>query len=335
MSQSTRAPSFVVLAMLVSAGRAAAQFPPEKFTNLRVLPGTITGDSLISVMGGFTRALGVGCSYCHVGQVGQPIETYDFPSDDKVTKRKARVMLGMLSRINEIELAALEERASPALHVQCITCHRGAPRPRLLQDVLMSAYRAGGIDSTLTIYAALRSRYYGRFVYDFGEVPLADVAGEIAQAGRLADAERLHDLNVESNPSSAFAVRQFASVALLGAFLSGADSGLVRYDAIRRRFGGSRLAEAVLNGVGHALLARSQSALAVAAFRLNAEEYPASSNAHDSLGEGYAANGQIEMAIRSYEASLAIDPGNADAVARLRELRGRARDRSLPGSGVG
>jgi tetratricopeptide (TPR) repeat protein len=274
-------------------------------------------------MGGFTRALGVGCSYCHVGRVGEPLETYDFASDDKPTKRKARVMLGMVTRINDVELASLEDRASPAIRVQCITCHRGAPRPRMLQDVLMAAWQAGGVDSTAAAYASLRSRYYGRFVYDFSEVPLADVAGDLAARDELADAERLHDLNVQSNPSSAFAKRQFAAIALLRAFLSGEEAGRARYAAIRARFGGSPLPEAVLNGVGYALLGRIRAALAVAAFRLNVEAYPRSANAHDSLGEGYAANDQRELAIRSYEASLALDPGNANAVARLRELRGR------------
>ena len=34
------------------------------------------------VMPGFTRALGVRCSYCHVGEEGESLSTYDFASDD-------------------------------------------------------------------------------------------------------------------------------------------------------------------------------------------------------------------------------------------------------------
>ena len=58
-----------------SAGRAADPAPPRaawkwpaRAENLKVLPKRTTPEQLRSAMMGFTRALGVRCSHCHVGE---------------------------------------------------------------------------------------------------------------------------------------------------------------------------------------------------------------------------------------------------------------------------
>ncbi|HEU4463633.1 MAG TPA: tetratricopeptide repeat protein, partial [Gemmatimonadota bacterium] len=61
---------------------------------------------------------------------------------------------------------------------------------------------------------------------------------------------------------------------------------------------------------------------AVAIFQLNAEQYPESANAWDSLGEGYLAAGDETQAIESYEKSLELDPENENARQKLTEIRG-------------
>ena len=111
-----------------------------------------------------------------------------------------------------------EERVEPRLVVQCVTCHRGVREPRALQDVLTAAYRARGLDSTLTTYRALRARYYGRAAYDFGDFVIPDVAGIVWGMERLADAVSLLEVNVELFPQSPFAQRQHAVRALELAF---------------------------------------------------------------------------------------------------------------------
>ena len=58
-------------------------------------------------------------------------------------------------------------------------------------------------------------------------------------------------------------------------------------------------------------------------FQRNVVEYPNASNPHDSLGEAYMELGNRAKAIEHYERSLALDPQNANAVARLKTLRGR------------
>src|SRR5262245_1477920 len=73
---------------------------PEVSKNLKVLPKNTPPKKLRAVMTGFTRALGVRCSYCHVGEEGKPLDTYDFASDRNDKKRVARGMYRMLGNVN-------------------------------------------------------------------------------------------------------------------------------------------------------------------------------------------------------------------------------------------
>jgi hypothetical protein len=200
----------VLVALLTGATPLAAQWPPEKFTNLEVLPDSIPRDTLVQVMAGFTRALGVRCTYCHVGEEGQPLATYDFASDEKHPKEMARRMLRMVAAINGEYLGDHRHGDDPPVQVTCATCHRGLTAPRPLQDQLLLAWRAGGIDSALAAYAALRTRYYGSAAYDFGEVALVDAANGVDRAGAIADAVTLLRRNTEVHPESAFAWRSLA-----------------------------------------------------------------------------------------------------------------------------
>jgi predicted TPR repeat methyltransferase len=64
---------------------------------------------------------------------------------------------------------------------------------------------------------------------------------------------------------------------------------------------------------------RTAEALAMA--RLNAELFPESGNAYDTLGEMLAHAGERDAAIAAYERSLELDPDNDNARERLRALR--------------
>jgi tetratricopeptide (TPR) repeat protein len=217
----------VALAM-ATASPAAAQFPPERLENLKVLPKAMPVRALLDTMRSFTRALGVRCSYCHVGQEGQNLSTYDFKSDEKPAKEKARTMMRMVTAINAEHLPKLPERRQPPIAATCATCHRGIAEPRPLPDVIMATYDAAGPDSAVAMYRALRQRYYGRAAYDFGEVALADVAAALREKDRLADAVRFHRLNVEVSPNSAFALRQAAEAELTAGDTAAARAHLER-----------------------------------------------------------------------------------------------------------
>ncbi len=81
------------------------------------------------------------------------------------------------------------------------------------------------------------------------------------------------------------------------------------------------VAEGRINNMGYALLGENKAAAAVALFEFNVERFPDSWNAHDSLGEGYAALGKTDLAIRSYEKSLALNPDNAGGRKMLEKLK--------------
>ncbi|HEY6209977.1 MAG TPA: c-type cytochrome [Gemmatimonadales bacterium] len=181
---------------------AQGKFPPDSFTNLKVLPKTIGKEELVATMRSFALGLGVRCTYCHVGREGAPLDSLKFASDDKRTKRAARVMMDMVKHINEEHLADVPERPEPHVVVRCETCHRGVARPRLLSDELALYLADSGLTAAVRRYRELRSRYYGGAAYDFRELPLVDLARGEARAGRTENAMGLLQLSAEFFPAS-------------------------------------------------------------------------------------------------------------------------------------
>lgn len=313
-----------LLVPAIPPAAALAQFPPDSFTNLEVLPEDIETRELVNLMVSFTRALDVRCSTCHVGEEGEPLASYDFAADEKDLKKKARVMLRMVERINSEHLAELEERVEPRVRVECATCHRGTREPRMIQDILVAAYEEGGLQSTFATYDSLRAEYYGNFTYDFSEVVLSDVAGQLRRMGRLADAVPLYEKNVALFPESASAQREHAGNALLLTFQSeGIEAGTALYHDLKARYAPEAFPEFLLNQIGYALLRGDQVEEAIAAFELNVEAYPDAFNVYDSLGEAYMVAGETDKAIANYARSLELNPQNTNAVEKLEELRGQ------------
>jgi len=198
---------FAALALCLSAlppaARGQGKFPPDSFTNLKVLPKNIDQRTLINTMRGFSLALGVRCTYCHVGREGAPLDSINFAKDDKRPKRAARAMLHMVHHINEEHLKDVPDRPEPHVVVGCATCHRGVARPRLLDDTLGLVLADSGSDAAARRYRELRARYYGTGSYDFGERVLTELARAEAGAGRTDNALALLGLNAEYNPTSA------------------------------------------------------------------------------------------------------------------------------------
>ena len=75
-------------------------------------------------------------------------------------------------------------------------------------------------------------------------------------------------------------------------------------------------------GLSVALVELNRPADAIAFFERNAQEFPRSSNAFDSLGDGYAASGDKNAAIASYLRSYELDPHNERALNEAARLRG-------------
>ncbi len=79
--------------------------------------------------------------------------------------------------------------------------------------------------------------------------------------------------------------------------------------------------EGRINSLGYDFLRGNKPAAAVVLFEFNVERFPDSWNAHDSLGEGYAALGKTDLAVKSYERSLELNPGNANGRTMLAKLK--------------
>jgi tetratricopeptide (TPR) repeat protein len=191
-------------AALVTASRAQPKPGwswPEKPKNLKVLPADIGKDRLRSTMIGFTRALGNRCSDCHVGQEDQPLETYDFASDENPKKNVARGMLRMVDSIN-VQLGRIRPTRSEGVQLSCVTCHRGVAIPRTLVQELTVVYDKSGADSAAATYAALRSAHEDAGAYDFREGGLITLAYRALARKDVAGAVTLFELNLERFPTS-------------------------------------------------------------------------------------------------------------------------------------
>lgn len=218
------------LGLVTHPTRAASQIP-EEFTNLQVLPEDIEQGELIGVMRGFALGLGVRCTHCHVGEEGRPFSEYDFSSDDKEAKRKARFMLRMVNYLNEERLPGLSEvgeRAKPAVEITCQTCHNGKRLPRSVGDVVTQTLAADGIDAAVARYRELREQYYGSASYDFSEMGLFLVAGDLAQAGNADAAVALATLNLEYHPESVNTLLLLAQVHVQGGDTDAARAAVQR-----------------------------------------------------------------------------------------------------------
>jgi tetratricopeptide (TPR) repeat protein len=68
--------------------------------------------------------------------------------------------------------------------------------------------------------------------------------------------------------------------------------------------------ESVLNQLGYSRLTARAFDDAVGLFKLNAEAYPASANAQDSLSDGYLARGQKDLALAAAQKCLELLPAD-------------------------
>ena len=182
---------------------------PDEPENLKVLPASVKGSALGSVMRGFATALGVRCQFCHAARDGEELDpmdlmTFDFPSDANPMKEKARTMLRMVRAINETHLSELEVPDSERLEVSCITCHHGLEKPRQLGDVLASVLDADSVEVAVQTYHQLREEHYGSSAYSFRAGVLGGLGEQLMEEGNLDQAIEILALENEQNPDFAW-----------------------------------------------------------------------------------------------------------------------------------
>ena len=179
-------------AVLIS--QLAAQNRADQLTNLQVFPKDISRQELISTMRNFSFSLGVRCVYCHVGE-DSPGKT-NFASDAKEAKKTARNMIRMVEQINKTYLAGSQKAP---VTIDCETCHRGLPRPRTLQAVLLETLDHDGLPAALDRYRQLRTNNYGDGKYDFTEESLNRLSESLLHNNRAKEASAVMELNAEFN----------------------------------------------------------------------------------------------------------------------------------------
>ncbi len=222
---------FALVALVLSVSTHAQEQKKDIFAdpqNLKVLPTDISSKKLGETMKGFAMGLGVRCESCHVGEPNTPLDTFDFASDDKAMKQKARAMLEMVNAINNEHVKALDEiESSTRVAVRCVTCHRGRPKPMLIEDVLDEQLAKSGAETAIGVYNKLRGEFYGSHSYDFSEMALPMYAQALAGRGELAAAVEFAKINTTNFPDSYYS---FFVLAELYAATGQKDDALASYE---------------------------------------------------------------------------------------------------------
>ncbi|MDQ0064550.1 serine hydrolase [Chryseobacterium lathyri] len=78
--------------------------------------------------------------------------------------------------------------------------------------------------------------------------------------------------------------------------------------------------ETTLNEIGYILMRNSRTDEAIKVFDLNVKEHPQSSNAFDSLGEGYFSAKNYTLALKNYKKSLELNPQNTNALNMISKI---------------
>lgn len=144
----------------------------------------------------FATGLGVRCSFCHVGVEGDPLTTFDFVSDEKPEKEKARAMLEMMGDIRQ-HLVGIEPSGPRRVDVGCHTCHAGKSRPVTLADAIGEVLAEDGTDAAVARFLSLRESFFRGNQYDFSASGVNGMAVGFFQAGDSAAALEFLELNVE------------------------------------------------------------------------------------------------------------------------------------------
>lgn len=316
-----------LLAIVLLSAAAAAQ-ERGTFRNLQVLPGDISRAELNAVMLdnllglGLPRLQGEGCLYCHVGDMETPREGWDYASDAKPMKLKARVMMAMTRDVNA-SLSHLPSRLDATYRVTCFTCHAGRSDPRPLSLVIMAAYEAGGVDSAAAHYGMLRRRYFGSDAYDLRVGALADLALRLADRSALDDAVTLAALERDVYPDSAAATRSWLRLVLEQKLnREGVQAALAHLDSSSSGLPAGTWTPGLLDAFGWRVFRQDRKADATAIIRRNLAKFPEEYIPNESMAFILDEAGDRAAARRILEQWLAKHPDHARARRLLVNLGG-------------
>ena len=183
---------------------------PDRAQNLTELPADFPPERLSAVMRGFSQALGVRCSHCHVGEEGQPLSTFDFVSDANPNKDRARAMYQMLGVVND-HLGRIEP-SGEQVNMWCHTCHSGKPRPQTLAEAVLERHELQGGEGAFEYFRELRQTNYGAAAYDFTPGSVDELGRSFVAQGDTAVAYRIFEYNLETNAEAWMALESMGDV---------------------------------------------------------------------------------------------------------------------------
>lgn len=326
MNEGARA-AFVIT--MVTAAMTVGETPvaSQEYTNLQVLPTDITRSELNQIMLdnllglGLPRRANEGCLFCHSGSMDVPSREWDWASDEKPEKIKARAMMAMVRDINDRHLSGIDRSWNS--EVGCYTCHAARTNPMPLHEVLTREYGSGGLDALMETYRTLRSRYFAADAYDFRTPVLAQVADEIASAGSVEDAAAIHRANIE-HTGDIRAYHGLIHLRLEEALAAGGIETMVeRYDALRSEHPTEAFDSFLLSALGWRLVRSDRESAGFRLFELNHAEHPDAYNTTEDLAYGRSLAGDAEGAIALAEAWLARHPDHELGQRLLEDLRRR------------
>jgi len=115
----------VCLAGIPSArGQEKPTMAEDVFKNVQVLKG-IPVNEFMDIMGFFSASVGLNCVYCHVPE---SLENWQKFAEDVPLKQTARKMILMVNALNNNNFAGRRV-------ITCYSCHRGAPRPKVIPSL--------------------------------------------------------------------------------------------------------------------------------------------------------------------------------------------------------
>jgi hypothetical protein len=298
------------------------------YRNLQVLPADTTSAQMSEAMLtnllelGLPRRGNEGCLFCHAGSMDVPRSDGDYASDEKPQKGNARVMMAMVRDINEGHLSKLSDRSSPEVAVTCYSCHAGRINPMPLAARLERDYRSGGFEALEATFRAAHERYYEADAYDFRVSTLMAVAGRLVALGKLDDAARVHELNVEfyDDVRAAAGLIQLRMFQALGA--EGIDAMVERYHALKDEHPPEVFRPQLIDPLAWQLFRSGQQDAGFRLFELNYAEHPDAFVANEDLAYGLKAIGEEARAIELAERWVAEHPDHEVGRRFLAEIKG-------------
>jgi tetratricopeptide (TPR) repeat protein len=184
-----------------------------------------------------------------------------------------------------------------------------------LIDAVYRTVLDDGLEAAKRQYDELSREHAGYYV--FTERFFFDVADKLLAADSLHAAANVMRYNLELHPDSKSTILML-KLALIEDDRAGVDefSGQLRGDVSPD----DRGVETEINRLGYVFLRMAKHNIAIEVFVLNAELFPESANAYDSLGEAYMASGDEELAAANYRKSLELNPANRNAEEMLKRL---------------